>query len=81
MLAIVILCGSDLLEQIAGAFKNVEVDKDDDATTELFWLHLSQKNYFVAWLVIASLILLHWHRAQGVCESMGVGFTQTDCCS
>ena len=79
VLALVILCGSDLLEQIAGAFKASEVDKDDDATTERFWMHLCNKNYYVAWLVIVSLILLHLHRAQGVCEGAGGKFTQTNC--
>lgn len=79
VLALVILCGSDLLEQIAGAFKESEVDKDDDATTERFWTHLCAKNYYVAWLVIVSLILLHLHRAQGVCEGAGGKYTQTNC--
>jgi hypothetical protein len=79
VLALVILCGSDLLEQIAGAFKESEVDKDDDATTERFWTHLCAKNYYVAWLVIVSLILLHLHRGQGVCEGAGGKFTQTNC--
>lgn len=79
VLALAILCGSDLLEQIAGAFKESEVDKDDDATTERFWMHLCNKNYYVAWLVIVSLILLHLHRAQGVCEGFGGKFTQTNC--
>jgi hypothetical protein len=79
VLALAILCGSDLLEQIAGAFKENEVDKDDDATTERFWMHLCNKNYYVAWLVIVSLILLHLHRAQGVCEGFGGKFTQTNC--
>ena len=79
VLSLVILCGSDLLEQIAGAFKESEVDKDDDATTESFWTHLCAKNYYVAWLVIVSLILLHLHHAQGVCEGAGGKFTQTNC--
>jgi hypothetical protein len=79
VLALVILCGSDLLEQIAGAFKQAEVDKDDDATTERFWTHLSHKNYYVAWILIVSLILLHWHRAQGVCEGAEGKFTQSEC--
>ena len=55
------------------------MDKDDDATTERFWTHLCAKNYYVAWLVIVSLILLHLHRAQGVCEGAGGKFTQTNC--
>ena len=79
MLALVILCGSDLLEQIAGAFKESEVDKDDDAMMDRFWTHLCAKNYYVAWIVIVSLILLHLHRAQGVCEGAGGKYTQTNC--
>lgn len=69
VLALAILCGSDLLEQLAQNWKEIKQDTDDNATTERFWTHLSTKNYFVAWLLIASLFLLHVHRTHGVCEA------------
>lgn len=69
LLALAILCGSDLLEQLAENWKEVREDTNDKATTERFWNHLSKKNYFVAWLIIASLFLLHLHRTHGVCEA------------
>lgn len=67
LLALAILCGSDLLEQLL--HRTHETDKDTDATTERFWVHVSTKNYYVAWLIVLALTILQLHRAMGICEA------------
>ena len=67
LLALAILCGSDLLEQLL--HQTHETDKDTDATTERFWVHVSTKNYYVAWLIVLALTILQLHRAMGICEA------------
>jgi len=69
LLALLILCGSDLLEHFAQAQKEVPVDAHDKATIERFWTTISMKNYYISWLLFASLFLLNLHRARGVCEA------------
>jgi hypothetical protein len=78
--ALGILCGTDLLEHIAGAFApEKETDEDVSATTERFWLHLSTKNYYMAWLLVLALWVLHLHRAMGICEAAKGHFQTSEC--
>ena len=77
-----VLCGNDVLEHVAGAFEtktSANVDVDAKATTERFWLHLSTKNYYVAWIVLICILLLHMHRAMGICEAGKGKFNTIDC--
>jgi len=77
LVALAVLCGSDVVEHLAGT--NAKVDKDYKATVERFWLHMSTRNYYIAWILMLALLLLHLHRAKGICEASKGKFGTADC--
>jgi len=68
LLTLAIWCGTDLLEHILQK-QDGKTDQDAQATTERFWMHLSTKGYYLAWLLVLALVFLHVHRAMGICEA------------
>jgi hypothetical protein len=79
LVALFVLCGTDVIEHVAGAFEERRVDANFSDTTERFWLQLSTKNYYLAWICVIALLLLHVHRAMGICEAAKGTFSTTDC--
>jgi Na+/proline symporter len=79
VVALVVLCGCDVVEHLAGAYGSAVVDADSAATTERFWKHLSEKNYYLAWIIVLALAFLHMHRAVGICEASKGTFSTSDC--
>jgi len=77
LIALAVLCGTDVVEHLAGT--NAKVDKDSKATVERFWLHMSTRNYYIAWILMLALLLLHLHRAKGICEASKGKFGTIDC--
>lgn len=68
LLTLAVLCGADLLEHVLQK-PHGTTDEDTKATTERFWMHLSTKGYYMAWLLVLALVFLHVHRAMGICEA------------
>jgi len=79
IVALVVLCGTDVVEHVVGAYDAQKMDRDGAATTERFWRHVSQKNYFLAWILVLALVFLHLHRSRGICEAAKGRFSTSDC--
>ena len=79
IVALFVLCGTDVVEHVVGAYDAQKMDRDGAATTERFWRHVSQKNYFLAWILVLALVFLHLHRSRGICEAAKGRFSTSDC--
>lgn len=79
VVALIVLCGTDVVEHLAGITSKYTVDTDAYATTERFWLNLSTKNLYLSWIILLALAFLHLHRARGICEAAKGTFSTVNC--
>lgn len=68
LLSLLMLCGADVLE---GVLAPAPSSFTAESRTVHFWKHVSAKSYYMGWLVLLSLFVLHTHRTGAVCQELG----------
>lgn len=75
ILALVMLCGADVVDAVlAPTPENTHAE----TRTVYFWTHVSSKSYYMGWLVLLSLFVLHNHRSGAVCRELGATHIKGD---
>jgi len=68
VLSLLMLCGADVVE---GVLAPAPSSSAADVRAVHFWKHVSAKSYYMGWLVLLSLFVLHTHRTGAVCKELG----------
>jgi hypothetical protein len=68
VLSLLMLCGADVVE---GVLAPAPESSDAETRAVHFWKHVSAKSYYMGWLVLLSLFVLHTHRTGAVCKELG----------
>lgn len=75
VLSLLILCGADVVDAVLAP---IPTESSAGARVAHFWTHMSSKSYYMAWLVLLSLVVLHTHRSGAVCGELGAKQDQQD---
>lgn len=75
VLSLLILCGADVVDAVLAP---IPTESSAGARVAHFWTHMSSKSYYMAWLVLLSLVVLHTHRSGAVCGELGAKQDQRD---
>lgn len=68
VLSLLMLCGADVVE---GVLAPAPSSSGAEVRAVHFWKHVSAKSYYMGWLVLLSLFVLHTHRTGAVCKELG----------
>lgn len=68
VLSLLMLCGADVVE---GVLAPAPSSSRAEVRAVHFWKHVSAKSYYMGWLVLLSLFVLHTHRTGAVCKELG----------
>jgi hypothetical protein len=68
VLSLLMLCGADVIDGVLAPAPSSSVA---EMRALHFWKHVSAKSYYMGWLVLLSLFVLHTHRSGAVCKELG----------